>query len=615
MTAAYRAVASVFLLAGFYLVALAQLGAAVALVIWLSTVIAGAVAVKLTLPLFVATVGAVGTALWKAIRTRPEPVPGLTVGPDQAPQLWAALHELAAVVRTRVPDEIRIVPEVNAAVSEESKLLGLIGGRRTLYIGLPLLQTLSVDQLRSVLAHELGHYSGRHTRLGAVAYRGRLAIGGTINRIGRHNPVGWVFRGYARLYLLVDHAVARRQELAADQASVQVAGRAVAASALRELPTLSAAWGFYFRRYVEPGWETGYAPEDLFGGFAELVAGRKEELDELRQREPESGGSRWDTHPPIGQRIAAMAVAPEQPVSRDERPATVLLPDVVAVGRRLQALLLDVGQRQVLPWPEFTAAMVGAGLQRRCDLVFRAAARFTGTEQAGLVTILDLVRAGRLGDFAEQFYSDATKREAVERFTEPMETMLQLAAVASGAARWRHSWSGPAEFVGPDGEPLSLERVAALAVSPDTLDEALAELRQMGIDPAKAVLVQQRATAAGANLIAALANVKVDGVEHDLLVLDRGLVFVPDPGKADKGRSRLEELVGSAPVVELARRHPFLPFEEVASVAIDKRVPTRARLTLHNGTTLALQEEWSSELLEKQSRNTLLEVLDSLAER
>ena len=399
MVATYRALASVVMLAGFYLVALVQLGAAVALVLWLSTVIAGAVAVKLVLPLFIALGGAV-VALWRAIRTKAEPAPGLVVQPDQAPQLWQLLHELADQVGTRVPDEIRIVPEVNAAVSEESKLLGLIGGRRTLYLGLPLVQALSVDQLRSVLAHELGHYSGRHTRFGAVAYRGRLAIGGTIDRIGPWNPVGWVFKGYARLYLMVDNAASQRQELDADRASVQVAGRAAAVSALRELPALDAAWGFYFSRYVEGGWEAGFAPDDLFGGFAELIAAREDELAALREQEPSSERSRWDTHPPIGERIATMANLPEGTVTLDGRRATALLPDVALVSRRLQELMVDVRQRTVLPWPEFTAATIAAGVQRQADGIFRAAARLTGASDVGLPTIFELVRANRLGEFA-----------------------------------------------------------------------------------------------------------------------------------------------------------------------------------------------------------------------
>ncbi|HEX5542995.1 MAG TPA: M48 family metallopeptidase [Micromonospora sp.] len=612
MAAAFRALASVVMLAGFYLVALVQLGATIALVIWLASVSSGALALKITGPLLTATVGAVAVALWKAIRAKPEPAPGLVVGPDQAPALWATVHELAEVVGTRVPDEIRIVPEVNAAVSEETQLLGLISGRRTLYIGLPLLQAFTVDQMRAVLAHELGHYSGQHTRLGEVAYRGRLAMGGTISRIGPYNPVGWIFKGYSLLYLLVDNAASRRQELEADRASVQVAGQAAATGALRELPVLSAAWGFYFARYVEPGWEAGFVPADLFGGFAELVAARKEELDEMRAQEPDGERSRWDTHPPIPERIANMTAMDDPAVTEDGRPAAVLVSDIAGIGSQLQEQVVDVGERAVLDWPQFTAAMVGSGIQRNADTIYRAAGRVTGASEPGLSTVLDLVEENRLGEFATRFFSDLPAEEAAQRFAEPMELLLQSAAVACDVAHWRHSWSGPAELVGVDGELLELDEIAALAVSPQTLEKARRHLAELGIDPTRATLVEQKATAQGADLIAGIANIKVDGVEHDLLVLDRGCVFVADPGETDHGKRRMQELVGSVPLAELATQHRFLPFEEIASVTVTREVPLRAELALHDGSTLALKESWSGELLEKNSRDTLLKVFGSI---
>ncbi|HEX5597647.1 MAG TPA: M48 family metallopeptidase [Micromonosporaceae bacterium] len=612
MVAAFRALASVIMLAGFYLVALVQFGATVALVIWLASISSGAVALKITGPLLAATVGAVAVALWKAIRAKPEPAPGLVVGPDQAPMLWATVHELAGTVGTRVPDEIRVVPEVNAAVSEETQLLGLISGRRTLYIGLPLLQTFTVDQMRAVLAHELGHYSGQHTRLGAVAYRGRLAMAGTINRIGPYNPVGWIFKAYSLLYLLVDNAASRRQELEADRASVQVAGQAAAASALRELPVLAAAWGFYFGRYVGPGWEAGFVPADIFGGFAELVAARKQELDEMRAQEPDGERSRWDTHPPIPERIASMTAMTDPAVAEDGRPATVLVSDMARLGSQLQKLMVEVGERKVLDWPEFTAAMVGTGVQSDADVIYRAAGRLTGSAEPGLSTVLGLVEANRLGELAARYFPDVPAEEAAQRFAGPMATLLQSAAVACDAAYWRHSWSGPAELVGADGEPLGFDEIAALAVSPQTLDDARRRLTELGIDPARATLVERQVTAQGAGLIAGMANIKADGVEHDLLVLDRGLVLVADPGKIEDGKRRMQELIESAPLAELATQHRFLPFEEIATVTITRQVPLRAELVQHDGNTLALQESWSGELLEKNSRDTLLEILESV---
>lgn len=101
----------------------------------------------------------------------------------------------------------------------------------------------------------------------------------------------------------------------------------------------------------------------------------------------------------------------------------------------------------------------------------------------------------------------------------------------------------------------------------------------------------------------------MNGAEHDLLVLDRGLVLIADPGGVDEGAKRMRELLQTVPVAELAANHRFVPYEEVATVSVTREVPVRAQIVLHDGTELSLQESWTGELLEKESRNTLLEVL------
>jgi Zn-dependent protease with chaperone function len=623
MVAAFRAAVAAVMLAGFYVLALVMFVAAILLGVWLGSVTNAAIAAKVVAPVVIASVGAVAVALWRTLRAKPEPPHGLPLGPDQAPYLWQLVHELAAVVRTRVPDEIRIVPDVNAAVVEHSRLLGLVGGRRFLYVGLPLLQVFTLDQLRSVLAHELGHYSGRHTRLGAIAYRGRMAIGGTIGRIGQYNVVGWVFKAYARLYLLVDSAVVRRQEFEADQASVQVAGRAAAASALREVPVLAAAWDFYLATYVEAGWELGYAPDDLFGGFRAMVDGRKAELDELRSAEPSRKGSLLDTHPPIAERIAAIARTPEPPTYRDGRPAALLLPDLAGIGRRLQETSVRIGTRTVLPWPQFTAATLTARMQRQADAVFRSIARTVRVPEVNLPMVLDLIAAGRAGEIAEPLFPDNTRREAASMFAGPLELLLQLAAVRSGVAGFLHSWSGPAKLVTMrDSEPMELRPLAELALQPNGQYEARRRLANMGINVQTVGQVDRRADAVGASVVAALANVKVGGpgtpageqgpVEHDLVVLDKGLVLIANPGKSDGGKRRLQQSLAQTPVAELAAQNWFLPYEEIVSASVAKRVPVRAELVLHDGRRITVQETWSGEQLAKDSRDVLLKVLDSI---
>ncbi|MEU4155968.1 M48 family metallopeptidase [Actinoplanes sp. NPDC026670] len=593
MSTALRAAVSVAMLVGFYVLGLLQLALVGWLIyeIWAHSHSAGAA--KLSW-LLLAAVGAVLVGLWKAIRAQPGEPEGLLLGPEQAPDLWRTVREMAAEAGTRAPDEIRLVPEVNAAVSEDTKALGLIAGTRRLYLGMPLLQTFTVDQLRSVIAHELGHYSGSHTRLSAVAYRGRAAMHETLSRVGKWNVFGWVFKGYGMLYLLVSNAVTRRQEFEADQVSVRVAGVEAAVSAMRELPVVDTAWDFYFGRYVAYGWEHGYAPDDIFGGFGQLYAARTEELARLRDEEPDSETSRWDTHPAIGVRIEAMRALPPVQHAPDRRPASSLL-HLDGAGLALQAAVVDFGPRTVLPWADFTAASIIAVQQRRADQVFRSAARLLGVQEAGLADIFDLVAADRLGELTADL----------------MDDLITLAAVRSGAARWQHSWSAPARLTDVHGQPVDYAEIAKLAVSPATVGEARQRLAAIGIHVEAARVVETKATASGSDVIGAMANVRIDEQEHDLILLDRGFLFVPAPNSTSEGEQRLHQLLSNNDPAVLAQHYRFVPYEEVTGARITKAVPINAELDLHGGATVSIKERWSSDQLGK-SRDTLEAVLNRI---
>ncbi|GAA1584170.1 M48 family metallopeptidase [Actinoplanes couchii] len=613
MSTALRAAVSVAMLVGFYVLGLLQLAVVGFLLYEIWTHLSGLAAGKLSWVLL-AAVGAVVAGLWKAIRSRPSEPEGLLIGPEQAPVLWQTVREMASEAGTRAPDEIRLVPEVNAAVSEDTRLLGLLGGTRRLYLGMPLLQTFTVDQLRSVLAHELGHYSGSHTRLAAVAYRGRVAMYETLSRVGKWNVFGWVFKGYGRLYLLVSNAVTRQQELEADQVSVRVAGLDAAVGAMREMPVVDAAWDFYFGRYVAHGWELGFAPDDIFGGFGQLYAARTEELARLRDQEPDTETSRWDTHPAPGVRIEAMRALPAGQHTPDRRPAAVLLPQLDGTGLALQAAVFAFGDRTLLPWAEFTAASITAIQQRRADRIFRSAARRLGVQEAGLAEIFDIVATGKLGELAAEFFPDATRKEAAVAFADPMDDLITLAAVRSGVATFQHSWSAPARLVDTNGEPADYAEIAKLAVAPETVEEARQRLAAIGIHVDAARVVEARANASGADVVGAMANVKVDDQDADLILLNRGFVFVPAPKGSSEGEKRLKEMLSRNDPATLANLYRFVPYEEITGARMLKAVPISFELDLHDGATVAVKARWTGEEI-GDSRDTVEAVLKQIQER
>ncbi|HET9419914.1 MAG TPA: hypothetical protein VFO49_02170 [Nocardioides sp.] len=106
---------------------------------------------------------ALGRALWAARMPKDLEPDGLAITPDDQPRLWEEVRAVATTIGTRAPDEIRLVAEVNAAVTEESRWLGLVGGRRVNALILKRLgwgESLvavfrhgSMDPMRTVVRH------------------------------------------------------------------------------------------------------------------------------------------------------------------------------------------------------------------------------------------------------------------------------------------------------------------------------------------------------------------------------------------------------------------------------------------------------------------------------
>ncbi|WP_027342014.1 M48 family metallopeptidase [Hamadaea tsunoensis] len=604
MVARLRALASLVMLAGFFVFALVLLGLGVFVGIW-AAMHAHAL-IKLALILIIGVGGAIIVGAKQALFFKPTEPDGVLVDAYRAPELWHEVRTLAQAAGTRPPDDIRIIPEVNAAVSEDSQLLGLIGGRRHLYIGMPLLLSLNVSQFRAVIGHELGHYSNAHTRLGAIAFRGRLAIGGALGHLGG-SLISWPFCAYGRLYLLVDNAASRMQEREADQIAVRVAGTRATTTALAELPVIEAAWGFYFSRYVGPTAEAGFLPRDLFRGFYEMSAARQGELGALRSNPPHEDKSVWDTHPPITERVRRIGQLPPVVLHEDTRLSATLIPALDQLGETLQSAVVASGRQVSGDWNELTNVANTARVQEAADDIFRQAARALGVRQAGLTDVLYAIEAGRGAQLAAGF-PGATLPQL-------LQPLLTLAAVRSGAASWRHSWTSMGDLVTAQGQPLDIAPLAALAADSLTIAQAKAQLAALGVRVDEARVVEAAATAKKAEIIGGIANTKVNGAESDVLILDNGLILVNGAGKSDDGKNRLIRLLQSAPVADLAQRNYFLPFEVVTAVEIEKPVPLRATLVLHDGNRIELKEAWSAELLHKQSRDVLLEILNQVNAR
>lgn len=567
-----RAAAALVLLLGFFVLVLALTVGLAAFAVWLFAGGHGPAGIKVGFAAAAVAI-AVGAAVRKVLKVTNEPY-GAQLTRAEYPVLWRTVDELAVAADTRGPDDIRLVPEVNAAVWEDSRLLGLKSGKRYLMIGLPLLAGLNVAELRAVLAHELGHYSHGHTALSALTYRATAALEQTTAELGS-GPVRWVLSGYSRLYAMVAGASNRAQELQADAASVTAAGKAATASALRRLPVLSAAWEGYSEDYVSLAPAAGRTPELLVGFRAflgdEHRARRIAEVqDKLIDAEPSSV---FDSHPPVRVRVAALEKLPHVPPMTDDRPAWVLLGDEAAVTRLEQELLVDgLGPRA--GWAEITELAGARHVTGNAGVLAKTAVDGGFAASGALGELLDAVRRGQGEQLVNPLVNPAVPPG--ERPTALRHTLIQLLGdtalallVRHGRARFELDWGGPWRVRGADGAELSVhERIEELLAAGDH-DGLRDWLTGLGVPLDEAV--EQVEFELRTEVLGLFTSVKSGDGRFDLFVCDNGLLLVPAERAGAMSRG-LDNALGRAGKQDVERVEALL---EVDFSELRERPDTR----------------------------------------
>ncbi|BCY06041.1 M48 family metallopeptidase [Actinoplanes sp. L3-i22] len=546
-------------LAGFLIVAGLQLIVVLGVLWTVLRLLPAEVALRAGVPLSLATFGALGYATWRALHSRRRVPAGVAVTRADAPALWALIDGAAAAAGVPAPAGLTVVTDATVVVGERTLALGLLGGRRDLYLGLPLLQAWDSGRLRAAVAHELAHGSARLGRWAPLAYRGRVAIGRLAPRWSRgRNPAGAVFRAYAEVYRRRDAPFSLAQELAADRVAAEHAGVRATVGALRDLPVLAGMQRLFHAEYVGPGWQAGHVPDDVFGGFLRVLVARAEDVAILRARGPEPAGA-WDTHPPLAERLALLtpAATPEgsadgtesdQAPEAPEEAADELVPDLPGLGRALQAVAFPSTGRTEVSWDDFLSVARTAEMEREAGAALATVSRAVGIVVPDAEGILALAADGRLRTAAATIFPGLTPEETADRIVDLLALMLALAALRSDVARWRHNWTGTAELVAADGTYLNLTDVAAAAADPEQAEAVRAYLGKIGVD--LAAPGGDRA-AARAQALGGLINLSADGERTDLLVTDLGILLVPglSRGKGPEAKRRLSQIAsGGVPV-------------------------------------------------------------------
>lgn len=336
----YRLRVIAWIVLGYVMVA-TLLGVAVLLSVG---VIAGVIAAKAWMLFKVAWIPVVFSyMLVRALFVRLDPPTGRELRRHEAPRLFAVVDEIRQHARVPKLDGILVVPDMNAAVVETPRFGGLFGWHRHLLVGLPMLLTLSAEEMKAVLAHELGHLSGRHGRLAGWSWRVRVTWSRVHDSIGAQRgamarAIQKLVEWYFDRLMPVTLVQARAQERAADNVSAELTSRETAA---RALAWVSVSEELMNRRFWNPLWEKvaeqreapAHPLHDLLVRRAEVLAAP---FDDVLDAALAHQTAIDDTHPSLRERLLHLGV---------ERPA-LAPPAAYAAeeffGRTAAALVAEV---------------------------------------------------------------------------------------------------------------------------------------------------------------------------------------------------------------------------------------------------------------------------------
>ncbi len=117
---------------------------------------------------------------------------GVELPRADAPALFSLLDDLRRQLRSVPFHHVKLVAVHNAGVTQVPRL-GVLGwSRNYLMIGLPLLDGHSLEEVKSILAHEFAHLSRQHGRIAHWIYRLRRSWQMVFEQLGRPQPPGHV---------------------------------------------------------------------------------------------------------------------------------------------------------------------------------------------------------------------------------------------------------------------------------------------------------------------------------------------------------------------------------------------------------------------------------------
>lgn len=238
------------------------------------------------------------------------------------PRLGLVVRDIAKTLKAKMPDNVLIGLDPTFFATSAPVYTpygkGPLKGQ-TLYLSLPLMSHFTEGELRAVIGHELGHFSGgdtSYTMRFAPVYMGLTKASEVFD--AKDRPLTRVLSMPAKLLIddliyafsVVERRIGRKREYRADQHGARVSSPEDIAYSLLKSSLLGSIWQGQMQSFVERGMQ-GRFSRNIVRSFSERVrldVDRARIAPLLQFALGESVPHPVDTHPPTEDRIGAFSL-------------------------------------------------------------------------------------------------------------------------------------------------------------------------------------------------------------------------------------------------------------------------------------------------------------------
>ncbi|MEW9700765.1 M48 family metallopeptidase [Paenibacillus sp. SI8] len=280
--------------------------------------------------------------LIRSIFPRPQFEVAVAINENEEPEIYRVVRDICSQMGTQMPNHIILNARSRFYVTDASLCLpnGTIKGK-ILSLSLPMLDFLKLNELYSIISHEIAHFTGWDTDFSkkvSPVYNGSLTtlkhlFHGTVSNRSDLAPFMllpslipmFILRSYLKWFHEVMLVVSRAREYRADTLAAQTCGTRSYTSALEKMHSINVVFEKVSMHHLTGAYKEGRGIINYYEVFRQSYDNLQGEIAQELQYSLNSKSSRDDTHPTLGERLSHLPNDVDNKVSISNDLASTLL--------------------------------------------------------------------------------------------------------------------------------------------------------------------------------------------------------------------------------------------------------------------------------------------------